>query len=101
MPLTATQQHYQDHLKAAEQTGMSLRAYAEENHIKVHSLYAERQRMRKQAKTDGQFLRVQEVASTPFAPMTLVQIRLPNGVSIGLPAEQVPLVDLIQTLAKL
>ena len=104
MILTAKQQLYQNHLQNAEQSGQSLRAYASANKISVQSLYSERQRMRRQVSQSakpGSFLKVQDVSAAPLTPMALLQVRLPNGVSLGIPTDQLSLGDLIHTLAKL
>ncbi|XOV90638.1 MAG: hypothetical protein ACFHX7_12320 [Pseudomonadota bacterium] len=102
MALTEKQQIYQKHLRAAEHSGQSLRVYAKSHGVSVQSLYSERQRMRRaERKTDGGFLKVQDVSTSPLIPMALLQVRLPNGVSLGIPTDQMALRDLLLTLAKL
>jgi hypothetical protein len=67
----------------------------------VQCLYSERQRQRKlEHKHLPSFVRVQDSVDLA-APSALLQIRLLNGVSLALPTGQVPLVDVLQTLAAL
>ncbi len=102
MTLTEKQQIYQEHLQAAELSGQSLRAYARAHGVSVQSLYSERQRMRgAERKTSGGFLKVQDMSAPPLMPMALLQVRLPNGVSLGIPTDQMALRDLLLTLAQL
>jgi len=101
MVLTEKQQCYQEHLRAAEQSGQPLAVYARERDVNVQALYGERQRMRRSGSKPTRFLKVQDVAPSPVMPMSLLQVRLPNGVSLGIPTDQMSLGDLIQTLAKL
>ena len=46
-------------------------------------------------------MRVQDVRGSLFVPMALLQVRLSNGVSLGIPTDQVNLADLTDTLAGL
>ena len=48
--LTEKQQRYQSHIQAAETAGIPLAAYAKTQGVRVHCLYSERQRLRKQAR---------------------------------------------------
>ena len=99
--LTEKQQRYQSHIQAAETAGIPLAAYAKTQGVRVHCLYSERQRLRKQArKTLPSFVRVQDVVD-PVMPAAMLQIRLPNGVNLALPSQQVPLTEILQTLAAL
>ena len=99
--LTEKQQRYQSYIQDAEAAGIPLAAYAKTQGVSVYCLYSERQRLRKQArKTLPSFVRVQDVVD-PVLPAAMLQIRLPNGVSLALPSQQVPLTEILQTLATL
>ena len=101
MELTKKQRLYQSHIKAAEEAGLPLATYATQQGISPQCLYGEKYRpKRKQGKATVNFVRVQDVAE-PMIPPTLMQIRLPNGVSMALPVHQAPIAELLQTLAKL
>jgi|TARA_Y100000310_G_scaffold338070_1_gene426762 hypothetical protein len=101
MELTKKQRLYQSHIKAAEEAGLPLATYAKQQGINAQCLYGEKYRpRRKQSKTESNFVRIQDVAEPMISPM-LMQIRLPNGVSMALPFHQAPLVEILQTLAKL
>ncbi len=101
MAVTDKQRLYQSHLEAAAERGQPIAAYAREHGISVTALYGERQRQRRaQRKHLPSFVRVQETPAEP-ASMSLLQVRLPNGVSVALPTGQMPLADILQTLARL
>lgn len=101
MALTDKQRLYQSHLEAAEERGQSIAAYAREQGVSVTALYGERRRQRRtEVKQFPSFVRVQESHAEP-ASMLLLQVRLPNGVSVALPTGQLPLADILQTLARL
>ncbi len=101
MPLTDKQRLYQSHLEAAEERGQSIAAYAREHGISVAALYGERRRQRAtEVRHAPSFVRVQEPRAEA-TPMALLQVRLPNGVSVALPTDQMPLADILQTLARL
>ena len=101
MALTKKQAQYQSHLNAAESAGLPLAAYAKQHGLSVQSLYAERYRLRQydeQAKPGAGFV---QVRSEQTMPPTLLQIRLPNGVSLAVPTREIALTDMLQTLARL
>lgn len=101
MKLTERQQLYQSHIQAAETAGLPLAAYAKTQDLSVHCLYSERQRLRKkERKALPNFVRVQDVVE-PVTQSTMLQIRLPNGVSVALPTQQTPLTEILQTLVTL
>lgn len=101
MALTEKQQFYQSCIAAAEEAGVPLAEYARQQGINVHCLYGERQRLRRQeSKSLPGFVRVEDVTGPVLSP-TLMQIRLPNGVSLALPTDQLPLTQILQTLATL
>ena len=101
MELTKKQRLYQSHINAAEEAGLPLATYARQQGISPQCLYREKYRpKRKQGKTTVNFVRVEDVAEPMVSP-TLMQIRLPNGVSIALPIQQAPIAELLQTLARL
>ncbi len=101
MELTKKQKCYQSHMQAAEEAGLSLASYAKSHGISVQCLYSERQRVRsKERKALPSFVRVQDTID-PVLPSALLQIRLPNGVSLALPVNQMPLPAILQTLAAL
>ena len=102
MSLTDNQRLYQCHLKAAEELGQPLTEYARDHDVNLQSLYGERSRLRKKEKAaSSTFVRVQDISSEPVATMAMLQIRLPNGVSLAVPTHQVPLTEILQTLARL
>lgn len=101
MELTDTQQRYQAHIEAAEATGQSLAAYAREHNLNVHCLYSERQRQRRRQPKSGAFLKVQDVSQSPVISMSMLQVRLPNGVNLAVPTDQVALADILHLLARL
>ncbi len=101
MALTEKQRLYQSCICAAEEAGLSLAEYARQQGINVHCLYGERQRLRRRgSKSMPGFVRVEDVSGPVMSP-TLMQIRLPNGVSLALPTDQLPLTQILQTLATL
>ena len=99
MSMTEKQRFYQAHLSAAGEANQPLAVYARAQGINVHSLYSEKRRLRGlEQKSLPAFVRVEE-ASLPSP--TLLQIRLPNGVSLALPTHQVSIDQMLLTLAKL
>lgn len=99
MELTEHQRLCQRHIAAAEESDLPLSVYAKEHGISVHQLYSEKRRQRlQQQKQLPAFVRVDDA---PALSPTLLQIRLPNGVSLALPTHQIPLDQVLQTLAKL
>jgi len=101
MELTEHQRLCQAHIKAAEEAGQPLAVYAREHEISVHRLYSEKQRVaRLTRKQHPTFIRVEDLPG-PVLPATVMQIRLPNGVTLALPSHQVPLDQILQSLVKL
>ena len=101
MELTEKQRLYQSHIAAAEKANQPLAVYAREQSINVQGLYGEKNRLQKnERKSLPAFVRVEDVSSPVLAP-TLLQIRLPNGISLGMPTHQVSLEQILQTLVKL
>ena len=98
---TEKQQFYQAHLEAAAERGQALTDYAREHGLKVQALYGERQRQRRaEGKHLPSFVRVADFSREPV-PMSMLQVRLPNGVSVALPTDQMPLAEVLRTLAQL
>ncbi len=101
MELTEKQRFHQSHIAAAEKANQPLAVYAREQGINVQHLYGEKHRLHKiEQKSLPGFVRVQDVSGHVMAP-TLLQIRLPNGISLGMPTHQISLDQILQTLAKL
>jgi hypothetical protein len=101
MELTEKQRLYQAHIAAAEEANISLAVYARDHGLKVQGLYGEKNRLRKkQLKSLPGFVRVEDVSGPVLSP-SLLQVRLPNGVSLAMPAQHVSLDQILQTLAKL
>lgn len=101
MEPTEKQRLYQSYIAAAEKANKPLAVYAREQSINVHCLYGEKHRLhKKEQKSLPDFVRVQDVSGHAMAP-TLLQIRLPNGISLGMPTHQISLDQILQTLAKL
>ena len=99
MELTENQRFCQEHIAAAAEANVPLSTYAKEHDIKVHRLYSEKRRQREQQQKQlPAFVRVNDASALP---PTLLQIRLPNGVSLALPTHQISLDQMLQTLAKL
>lgn len=101
MQLTEKQRLYQSHIAAAEEASIPLAVYAREHSINVQGLYGEKNRQRRsEHKSLPGFVRVEDV-SAPVMNSSLLQVRLPNGVSLALPTDQISLHQMLQTLAKL
>lgn len=101
MALTEHQRFCQMHIKAAEEAGQPLAVYARDHEISVHRLYSEKQRVARLArKQTATFIRVEDPAHQVLPP-TVMQIRLPNGVTLALPSHQLPLDQILQSLVKL
>ena len=99
MAPTEHQRFCQTHIAAAEEADLPLSVYAKEHGISVHQLYSEKRRQRLQRhKQLPAFVRVDDA---PVLSPSLLQIRLPNGVSLALPTHQIPLDQMLHTLAKL
>ncbi|HIG43955.1 MAG TPA: hypothetical protein EYQ14_26000 [Gammaproteobacteria bacterium] len=101
MELTEKQRLYQSHIASAESADTPLTVYAREHGINVQCLYSEKNRLRKyEQKGLSGFVRVEDVSRESINP-ALLQIRLPNGVSLALPTQQVSLDQMLQTLVQL
>ncbi|MCB1644896.1 MAG: hypothetical protein KDI36_05560 [Pseudomonadales bacterium] len=101
MGTTDKQRLYQSHIAAAEAAGISLAEYAREQGIHPQCLYGENNRQRRKArKSLAGFVRVEQPVA-PVVNSSLLQIRLPNGVSLAVPVDPVPVAQLITTLAAL
>lgn len=101
MELTEHQRFCQAHIAAAEEANQPLAAYARENGIAVHRLYSEKRRVAlTERKQNPTFIRVED-HSGPILPAAVMQIRLPNGVTLALPSHQLPLDQILQSLVKL
>ena len=101
MTLTKKQAQYQTHLNAAEQAGLPLTIYAKEHGLSVQSLYTERYRLRQHDEQPVPGAGFVQVRTEPAMSPTLLQIRLPNGVSLAVPTCEIALTDMLQTLARL
>lgn len=98
---TEKQRFYQSHIEAAAERGQALTEYAREHGLKVQALYGERRRQRREERNNlPGFVRVADISREPV-PMSMLQVRLPNGVSVALPTDQVPLAEVLRTLAQL
>ena len=110
MPLTEHQATCQAHIAAAKKANMPIAAYARANQIPIHRLYSELARQAKAARKvktapttrvakPPSFVRIEPQVQ----PVTtsLLQIRLPNGVSLALPSDQKPLDEVLKTLVAL
>ena len=98
---TEKQQANQAHIAAAEAAGQPIAEYAREHNLNVQSLYGERHRQRRKVpKPVTSFVQVQRPVESVL-PSALLQIRLPNGVSLALPTQDVPLAEILKTLARL
>lgn len=100
--MTKKQLQYQSYIDAARAQNKSLAAYAKAKGINVQCLYSEIQRQRRQQPEQSLpgFVRVADV-SPQLASPTLLQVRLPNGVSLAMPAQEVSLEQMLTTLARL
>lgn len=83
---------WQDHLKAAAQSGLSLRAYAALHQINVQRLYAARRRGAQQSRSAWAMVRVKQESAVVAVPKVkqcaassavAMQARLGNGVVLS------------------
>lgn len=94
--LTPTQRHWLKHIKASQQIGSTMKAYADQQNLKVGVLYTWKNKLTKlgaltttaQQATIFQKVQVTSAAKYPSSPC---RIHLHNGITIEWPIEGDPM----------
>lgn len=99
--LTARQQHWLDHLRAAAQQNRSIAEYARAQHLDPDAMHRWRAVLKKRGVdvAGGErsaFVRASVVPAAESAPLRIV---LRNGIVIEVPANAVPLASLVSALS--
>ena len=82
-PLTDNQRRHLAHIRAAEQAGQTLKAYAAEHGLSLSALYSHKALLRKRGHlgdAQASFARVQ--VAHPSSPTVALRIRLGNGILV-------------------
>ncbi len=106
--LTERQQQLLDHLRQCEARGVSLKAYAESEGLKVRDLYSAKQELGRKGVIVGttphaRFVRARIAADADNAEGVLCRIRLPNGclVELRCPAQGGALHSVLEAVGRL
>jgi len=84
-PLTASQRCWLDHIRAAERTGRTLKAYAAEHGLSLSALYARKAELKRRGHLPGKTSGFARVHVTMPASGAELRIRLPNGIVMEAP----------------
>jgi DNA-binding CsgD family transcriptional regulator len=95
-PLTDTQRRWLDHIKAAEASGLTQKAYAQREGLSLSSLSYHKTRLRQRGylpQAQAHFVAAQVINHTGALVSSTLRVHLPNGLmveaSAGVPAETV------------
>lgn len=100
-PLTALQQQWLNHLRAAAQQKLSMTEYARSQQLDPGALYRWHAVLKKRgvaigAASSGEFVRASVVPASAPVPLRIV---LRNGIVIEVPANALPLSSLVSALS--
>ena len=96
--LTENLKMWQSHLDAAETSGMALTEYAAEHDLSVTAMYTAKQRLRERSVSRSTFVRVSEAR---IERSSMLQVRLPNGVTVAVPTDTETVNTVLKSLAAL
>lgn len=98
--LTAKQQFWHDHIKKAQEAGVSFATYAEQENLNLKAFYNYRYLLRRKGliESDAKFSRLTPTRiSTPQPSAgTVVRITLLNGICVDVPVNESSLEQLLQ-----
>jgi len=84
-PLTDSQRRWLDHIRAAERTGRTLKAYAAEHGLSLSALYARKAELKRRGHLPGNTPGFARAHVTTPASGTALRIHLPNGIVMEAP----------------
>lgn len=101
-PLTACQQRWLGHIRAAQRAGHTLKAYAAEHGLSLSALYGWKAELKRRGLLHGKAPGFARVQVTPPGAAALT-IRLPNGIIMEAPGAVAPavLISLANGLVRL